>query len=94
MMTLLSAALLSVCLASAAQEAPGKGNPPPGPPGPPPPHMGMKSPHDRFMEKLTDEERNAIRRLDGGKPLAADFNDPALAKFLLDYDRQFNPDKR
>lgn len=44
--------------------------------------------------ELTDEERNAIRRLDGGKPLAADFNDPALAKFLLDYDRQFNPDKR
>lgn len=63
MMTLLSAALLSVCLASAAQEAPGKGNPPPGPPGPPPPHMGMKSPHDRFMEKLTDEEREEVEKL-------------------------------
>lgn len=43
--------------------------------------------------ELTDEERGMIRSMDGGKPLAADFNDPALAKFLLDYDRQFNPDK-
>ena len=40
--------------------------------------------------ELTDEERGMIRSMDGGKPLAADFNDPALAKFLLDYDRQFN----
>lgn len=43
--------------------------------------------------ELTDEERGMIRSMDGGKPLAADFNDPALAKFLLDYDRQFNPGK-
>ena len=43
--------------------------------------------------ELTDEERGMIRSMDGGKPLAADFNDPALAKFLLDYDRQSNPGK-
>ena len=43
--------------------------------------------------ELTDEERGMIRSMDGGKPLAADFNDPALAKFLLDYDRQVNPGK-
>ncbi len=43
--------------------------------------------------ELTDEERDAIRQLDGGKPLAADFNDPVLAKNLLDYDRRFNPGK-
>lgn len=34
---------------------------------------------------LTGEDRNAILRLDGGKPLAADFNDPVLAKYLLEY---------
>ena len=43
--------------------------------------------------ELTDEERGMIRSMDGGKPLVADFNDPALAKFLLDYDRQSNPGK-
>lgn len=43
--------------------------------------------------ELTDEERGMIRSMDGGKPLAADFNDPVLAKFLLDYDRQSNPGK-
>ena len=41
--------------------------------------------------ELTETERETIRRLDIGKPLAADFNDPALAKYLLGYDRQFNP---
>ena len=41
--------------------------------------------------ELTDEERDAIRRLDTGHPLAADFNDPVLAKYLLGYDKQFNP---
>lgn len=40
---------------------------------------------------LTDDEREAIRRLDTGKPLAADFNDPEMARFLLNYDKQFNP---
>ena len=38
--------------------------------------------------ELTDDEREAIRRLDAGHPLAADFNDPAMAKYLLEYDRQ------
>ena len=41
--------------------------------------------------ELTETEREAIRRMDTGKPLAADFNDPALAKYLLGYDKQFNP---
>ena len=41
--------------------------------------------------ELTEAEREAIRQMDTGKPLAADFNDPALAKYLLGYDRQFNP---
>ncbi len=41
--------------------------------------------------ELTETEREAIRRMDTGKPLAADFNDPAMAKYLLGYDRQFNP---
>ena len=44
--------------------------------------------------ELTNEEREAIRRLDTGHPLAADFNDPALAKYLLEYDKQFNPNPR
>ena len=42
--------------------------------------------------ELTGDERDAIRRLDAGHPLAADFNDPALARYLLEYDKQFNPD--
>ena len=41
--------------------------------------------------ELTDDERGAIRRLDAGHPFAADFNDPVLAKYLLGYDKQFNP---
>ena len=41
--------------------------------------------------ELTETEREAIRRMDTGKPLAADFNDPAMAKYLLGYDKQFNP---
>ncbi len=44
--------------------------------------------------ELTDEEREAICRLDTGHPFAADFNDPTLAKYLLDYDKQFNPSKQ
>ncbi len=43
--------------------------------------------------ELTDDEREAIRRLDAGHPLAADFNDPVLARYLLGYDKQFNPEK-
>lgn len=42
--------------------------------------------------ELTNDEQEAIRRLDAGHPLAADFNDPVLAKYLLGYDKQFNPD--
>ena len=41
--------------------------------------------------ELTGEERDAIRSLDTGHPLAADFNVPELAKYLLNYDKQFNP---
>ena len=44
--------------------------------------------------ELTDDEREAIRRLDAGHPFAADFNDPILAKYLLGYDRQFNPNNQ
>lgn len=35
--------------------------------------------------ELTNDERETIRQMDGGKPLAADFNDPAFAKALLEY---------
>ena len=34
--------------------------------------------------ELSAEDLDAIRALDGGKPMFADFNDPTLAKFLLD----------
>ena len=44
--------------------------------------------------ELTDDEREAIRCLDAGHPFAADFNDPALAKYLLGYDKQFNPNNQ
>lgn len=44
--------------------------------------------------ELTDEERETIRRLDAGHPLAADFNDPVLARYLLGYDKQFNPERQ
>lgn len=60
-----------------------------------------KSVHrERLVENLTlddfelsDQDLEAIRALDGGKPLFADFNDPALAKFLLEYDAQFTPER-
>lgn len=44
--------------------------------------------------ELTDEERETIRGLDAGHPLAADFNDPVLARYLLGYDKQFNPERQ
>ena len=44
--------------------------------------------------ELTEEDREAIRGLDTEKPLAADFTDPALAKFLLEYDEKFNPRRK
>lgn len=40
--------------------------------------------------ELTADERDAIRRLDTGMT-KADFNDPAMAKYLLEYDKCFNP---
>ena len=43
---------------------------------------------------FNDDEQKAIRRLDAGHPFAADFNDPALAKYLLGYDKQFNPNNQ
>ena len=60
-----------------------------------------KSVHrERLVENLTlddfelsDQDLEAIRALDGGKPLFADFNDPALAKFLLEYGAKFNPER-
>lgn len=44
--------------------------------------------------ELTDEERQTIRSLDTGRPLAADFNDPQMARALLAYDRRFNPERQ
>ena len=44
--------------------------------------------------ELSAEDLDAIRALDGGKPMFADFNDPALAKFLLEYDAKFNPERQ
>ena len=41
--------------------------------------------------ELSAGDRDALRRMDTGHPLAADFDDPALARYLLGYDRQFNP---
>ena len=43
--------------------------------------------------ELTERDLEAIRTLDGGKPLFADLKDPALAKFLLEYDAKFNPER-
>lgn len=42
--------------------------------------------------ELTEEDREAIRRLDTGKPIAADHNSPELVKYLLGYDAMFNPE--
>lgn len=44
--------------------------------------------------QIKPEECEAIRRLDVGHPLAADFNDPVLARHLLGYDKQFNPERQ
>lgn len=58
-----------------------------------------KSTHRQRMQEnitigdfsLTQEERSQIRALSGLKPLMADFNDPELAKFLLNYEKMFAP---
>ncbi len=44
--------------------------------------------------EMAQEEIEAIRLLDGGKPLMADFNNPELARFLLEYDSKFNPERK
>ena len=46
---------------------------------------------DIFDFNLDKEDLKRLDALDTGKPLAADFTDPKLAKFLLDYDKTFNP---
>lgn len=46
---------------------------------------------DIFDFNLDKEDLKTLEALDTGKPLAADFTDPKLAKFLLDYDKTFNP---
>lgn len=51
----------------------------------------MESNLDIYDFELTEEDRNLIRQMDGGKPLAANYNDPSLAKFLLNYDKEHNP---
>lgn len=56
-----------------------------------------KSTHQRRMIEniaisdisLSNEQRVQIQALDGAKPLIADFNDPELAKFLLNYEKKF-----
>ena len=41
--------------------------------------------------ELTETDREMIRKLDTGLS-KVDFNDPAMAKYLLEYDKNFNPD--
>lgn len=40
---------------------------------------------------LSETDKELIRKMDTGKALAADFNDPGLAEYLLAYDKNFNP---
>lgn len=42
--------------------------------------------------KLSEEDMETIRKMDTGK-LEVDFNDPAMAKYLINYDKNFNPNK-
>lgn len=44
--------------------------------------------------ELTPEDKEAIRKLDTGKPIAADHNSLELAKYLLGYDAMFNPERQ
>ena len=41
--------------------------------------------------ELTETDQEMIRKLDTGLS-KVDFNDPAMAKYLLEYDKNFNPD--
>ena len=43
--------------------------------------------------ELTADDLETIRKMDTGK-LKADFNDPAMAKYLIAYDKNFNPDRK
>ena len=43
--------------------------------------------------ELTADGLETIRKMDTGK-LKADFNDPAMAKYLIAYDKNFNPDRK
>ena len=43
---------------------------------------------------LSETDKELIRKMDTGKALAADFNDPELAGYLLAYDRNFNPQNK
>lgn len=42
--------------------------------------------------KLSEEDMETIRKMDTGK-LKVDFNDPAMAKYFINYDKNFNPNK-
>lgn len=42
--------------------------------------------------KLSEEDMETIRKMDTVK-LKVDFNDPAMAKYLINYDKNFNPNK-
>ena len=42
--------------------------------------------------ELSAEDMEALRRMDTGRSVA-DFNDPAMAKYLIEYDRKFNPNR-
>ena len=50
----------------------------------------MASNFDIADFELTEEDKETIRRMDTGK-LKVDFNDPDMARYLLEYDRKFNP---
>ena len=43
--------------------------------------------------ELTADDLETIRKMDTGK-LKADFNDPAMTKYLIAYDKNFNPDRK
>ena len=50
----------------------------------------MASNFDIADFELTEEDKETIRRMDTGK-LKVDFNDPDMARYLLEYDKKFNP---
>ncbi len=50
----------------------------------------MASNFDIADFELTEEDKETIRKMDTGK-LKVDFNDPDMARYLLEYDKKFNP---